>query len=125
MERIRSGQIRFGRHILATDIEDSIDDTDAVYIAMIHAVVQDDAVRLKLGQALLRRVMESHEKRRPQLVLARAGTHAGRTRMDGLGFDRFGAAPHIEATFTDKPEFVREVERRLFIQRRREPGERS
>lgn len=116
VERIKSGAIALGRHILAPDIEESIDKTDAVYLAMIHGF--DRSAARHLGGAILQRVTRSHTKRRPQLVLARRGAREGGLRMDSLGFQRFGNAPHIEATYTDSPQFEEEFRRRERIAER-------
>lgn len=116
VERIKSGDIALGRHILSSDIEDSIDNTDAVYLAMVHGF--SATAGKELGAAVLQRVMSSHDKRRPQLVLARRGTSEGGLRMDTLGFERFGNAPFIEATYTDAPHFEAEIERRNRLQLR-------
>ena len=110
VERIKSGDIAFGRHILSSDIEESIDNTDAIYVSMVHGY--DDGAKLDVGLAVLKRVMQSHVKRRPQLVLGREGSTAGRLSMDRLGFAPFGSAPFIEATYSDVPAFAREVARR-------------
>ncbi|QOR71400.1 hypothetical protein IM660_03620 [Ruania alkalisoli] len=116
VERIKSGEIAYGRHILATDIADSIDASDAMYVSMVHGF--DLAAQIDLGLAVLRRVMRSHLKRRPQLILARQGSHAGGLGMKRLGFGRFGSAPYIKATYTDAPAFASELRRRERLYRR-------
>lgn len=116
VERIKSGEIASGRHILSSDLEKSIDSADAIYISMVHGF--DDSAKLDIGLAALKRIMQSHAKRRPQLVLARQGTLQGGIGMRRLGFERFGFAPFILATYTDNESFAREIARRDSLQER-------
>lgn len=109
VERIKSGAIVVGRHILANDLEQSIDRSDAVYLAMIHGF--RESAGFELGASILRRIMESHDRRRPQLILARQGSTQGGLRMGKLGFRSFGVAPFIKATYSDSPHVESELSR--------------
>lgn len=110
VERIKSGEIVYGRNILPSDILNELDDSDAVYLSMVHGFSPE--ARRALNRFIIDRTVEADRRRRPQLLLARGGTASGILGMERLGFEPFGSAPVIRATFTDNASFVRDVQRR-------------
>lgn len=110
VERIKAGLIAFGRDILPNDLAHSLDETDAVYIAMLHGF--DPRAQMEVSRRVMEHLLRADAKRRPQLILAREGTPDGGLMMRRLACAPFGNAPHIHATFADSEDFHREALRR-------------
>lgn len=109
VEWIRSGDLVRGRDILDTDLEGSLEESDAMYVGMVHG---EPRVAPTLVRHFVQLALDFDRRRRPQLVLARPGTSMGRLVMNRMGFGPFGEAPEIEATYTDRLAFIEEARRR-------------